>query len=43
MSKTSETLHEAIQRLAEQGIPYAAICKRLGVSRTTVWRVLRAK
>lgn len=43
MTNRAETLHEAIQRLAEQGIPYAAICKRLGVSRTTVWRVLRAK
>ena len=33
---------ESIRRLASQGVSHAAICLRLGVSRTTIWRVLKS-
>lgn len=33
---------EAIRRLALKGLKHAAICQRLGISRTTVWRTLKA-
>lgn len=33
---------EDIKRLALKGLKHAAICQRLGISRTTVWRTLKA-